>query len=482
MDRIEGAPKVRNITLSPEKETELTNYICKEVEQALIDRGGLEKKWEVWAKQVKSRLIRDDIGPKEAKIDVGLTGERINAVQSRVVNAIFGQDRIFYTHPTEPRFTNISREYDDLIDYEWNRFDAHGLIEAWLSDGLTFSSGFVKVALTEEVEYVKKFNEINIIEAENLGDADKTTVEGDVFVEESRETKRNVGAFPRCVSPANMLFPVASPSIERAEWVAERIWMTKADLDARVKKGLFRKSAVDKIGSPQGRPELLMACEKEGSESTQKQYEVLEFYTCREVKKGEGKCEIICWIERHSKEILRICYNFYESHPRPYVKWCYRAVEGAIYGTPATFILEPLHRAYSASFSQELDAASKANGKIMLGPIGSDLRRHFEKGLTPGFYETAAAMDQIKEFGLSQPMTLNPQLRQQLSMHADKLMGLSPGSFGLEQAQRPTATGQVEQLEEGRQPLHSTLENFRYSLTRVCEMMLARLRQFREDL
>ncbi len=481
MDRIEGAPKVRNITLSDEEREKLVNYIHEEVEQALQDRGRLEKKWEVWAKQVKSRLLREDIGQKDAKIDVGLTGERINAVKSRLINAIFQQDRIFYTHPTEPRFTEAAREYDDLIDYEWSRFDAQGLLDSWLDNGLALSAGFVKVPYTEEVEYVKKFREIDITAPEELGTADATTVKDNKFVEETREAKRRVGAFPRTVDTTNMLFPIASPSLERAEWVAERLWMTKRDLDARVKSGLFDKKAVESIGKPQGKPELLMACEVEKHPSVSKQYEVLEFYTCREVKKGEGQCEIIIWIERHSKQVLRICYNFYEFAPRPYVDWCYRATNGSVYGTPATFILEPLHRAYSASFSQELDAASKANEMCVFGPVGSDLSKHFEKGLVGGFYETQAAMDQFKEFKLGQPMTLNPQLRQQLSMHADKLMGLSPGSFGLEQAQRPTATGQVEHLEEGRQPLHSTLESFRYSLTRVCEMMLARLRQFKPE-
>jgi len=482
MDRFEGAPKtkVRNLKLSSEQKAELADFICKEVETALTDRGALESKWEAWAKQVKSRLVPEDIGAKEAKIDVGLTGERINAVKSRVVNALFQQDRLFYVHPTEPRFTDISRGYDDLIDYEWNRFDAHGFVESWLDDGMAFSAGFVKVPYTEDVEYVKRFKEIPLDQPEQLGEADKTTYDGETFVEESTIRKRKVGAFPRIVHTGNMIFPLTSPSIERAEWIAERIYMTKPDVNRRVKEGLFDRDAAKRLGSPSGKQEQLMACEGEKYEPTSKQYEVLEVYLSREVKKGEGAREIIVWVERHSKTILRACYNFYESYFRPYVKWCYRQTEDQIYGTPATFVLEPLHRAYSASFRQELDAASLANGKILMMPIGSDMRRVTQKGIPSNVYafETAASMDQIKDYALSQSVTTNPQLRQQLSMHADKLLGLSPGSFGLEQAQRPTVTGQVEHLEEGRQPLHSTLEGFRTAMARVCEMMLSRLRQF----
>ena len=62
-------------------------------------------------------------------------------------------------------------------------------------------------------------------------------------------------------------------------------------------------------------------------------------------------------------------------------------------------------------------------------------------------------------------------------MHAERVSALSPGNFGVEQAQRPTATGSIQILNEGQQPLYPIFESFRRALAELALHMLARYKQ-----
>jgi hypothetical protein len=71
-----------------------------------------------------------------------------------------------------------------------------------------------------------------------------------------------------------------------------------------------------------------------------------------------------------------------------------------------------------------------------------------------------------------------PELEGILQTEADKLSNLSDYSFGQEQIDRPTATGQISIIEESKQPQYMMLERFRASMAVCAKHVLARYRQF----
>jgi len=85
---------------------------------------------------------------------------------------------------------------------------------------------------------------------------------------------------------------------------------------------------------------------------------------------------------------------------------------------------------------------------------------------------------EIKQFSLAQPFSQLDQLEGLFEQYADDLMSLSDYSFGREQIERPTATGQTSIIEESKQPLYSELERFRKSFALMVQHMIARYRQF----
>ena len=207
----------------------------------------------------------------------------------------------------------------------------------------------------------------------------------------------------------------------------------------------------------------------------------MESYLSYDYDNSGKKREVIVTWDRKSGAILRAVDNFYHNYCRPFVVHHYKRVHGSIFGIPATYLLEPLHVANSASFNQRLDAASKANEKIICVPPGgaSKMKSAFDRhGIHGGIYEVSAQKDEVWDMSLSQPFTQLPELEGKFEQMGDELMHLNPYSFGNEQIDRPTATGQVTMIEESKQPQFMQLERFRTSFAEVVMHMISRYRQF----
>lgn len=482
---IHDSMPVTPIKLSEESRSKLSSYICGEIRHVLNERQGLEKKWKLWSQQAQSRRKREGVGPREAQIDVGLTTERLQQMQARLINPIVQQDKYFTCESRKPASIRLARDYEELIDWMWDRINAMAMMENWSHEFLVFPAGFVKTSYVSEITRVKRWVDIGLDDLVNGPleiplDEDVLEVGGKRYRESYVEVATRRGAFPEVVPIQDIIFPLYAESIETSPWIAQRVWLTKGELKSRVREGLY-DDVVDKLGDPVERRELLSMPEGcEPGESIGKQYQIMEVYLEYELNKSDGPTEIIVVVDLESGVILRAVHNFYHQYVRPFVSCCYKRVNGSIYGIPMTFVLEPAHAAYSASFAQELDAASKANEVLILGPVGSDLpEKGFDSGrLKSGFYETTAAPTDFREFKMSQPYSTNPQLRQALVTHADRMIGMSDMLYGVEPVQRPTATGQVQLIKEASMPQLMLLENFRYALIEVCKHMVARERQF----
>ena len=486
---------VAHVDLKPEQKDKLREHLKREHRSALDERSGMEKKWKDWVKQAASRRERKDAKPRDSQIDMPLTAERIAQSKARLLNPIFQQDPVFVSKPKKPDRIDLARQVEEFVQYITDRFDLESVCDSWADQFHVFPVGVLKTAWVTEVEKVKKWTPLqDVDEYEAAREQGYPVVKRETqggtryFAEMESEYERRSGAFPEIVPIEDFIFPTCASDVQSAEWVTHRIWLTKGDLAYRIKKGLYEeKDGEHKILEELGKPKdsqkrLLDIHDLDGQEnSTSKQHEIMETYICYDVDDdGEAEEIIVTW-EKDSGLILRAVHNFYQSYHRPFVTHAFNPVEGFIYGIPLTFILEPLHAAYSASVNQRLDAASLANARLFLVPPGHPLKKLFDtEGLRTGVVESLhTSKEEILDFDVRQNFTQAPQLEQNLVFHADKLTGLSPDlSWGMQATDRPTATGDVSRIEEARQPQYIKLQRFRKSLATVILHMLSRYRQF----
>jgi len=488
---------VRHIKLSEKKSDELVDHLQKEHETALSDRSGLEKKWKAWLEQANSRRKRKDGKGRDAQIDMPFTRRRLIQHSARMRNPIFQQDRIMVARPRNPLYMDFARSLEGFLDYILDESELDSLCEDWVEQWQIFSFGVIKTPFIREIKNVKQWTPIDMMMYEELkaqevpGIIRRELSDGSVgyYMEEDRRVEVSVGAKPEVVPVEDFICPITTADVDSAEWVSHRIWMTKQTLSARLKEGAYNKKdqkgqkIMDVLGSPSASREKILdyaTTEGKKSEPSSKQYEVFETYLGWDYD-GKGPKEIIVTWERQSGAILRIVDNFYHAFCRPFIVHQYKRVQGSIYGIPATYVLEPLHVANSASIQQRLDAASKANEVMVLAPVGAsdDLRSMTEQdGIRGGWYEVNTDPNDIKQFSLSQPYTQLPELEGKFEQNGDDLMSMSPYTFGREQIDRPTATGQVTITEESKQPTFTELGRFLRSFSKMVMHMVARYRQF----
>jgi hypothetical protein len=488
---------VEQIKFSGDGKEKLKNYLSQELSNVEGERGRLLDKCKLWAQQANSRRPRKNIGPKDANIDMPLTRQRMMQNSARLLNPIFQQDALFIAKPRNPVVEDLARAVEKMVDYVSDGIDYRTICDEWVEQFQTFPFGVIKTPFIYETERIKKWVEIADFEEANLRKLDGQKVsrklangEEKFFVEVDEEVPVREGVYPEIIPFEDFIVPMSAADIRTADWVIHRSWPTKPMIKDRIRSGMYNKtddgvSVLEAIAEPNADRERLLQLAGEKGRDLElddgaKQYEICEAYLKWEVEKDAEPIEIIVTFERSSMVILRAVYNFYHSYKRPFVAHEYKKVQGSIFGIPLTFILEPLHVARSASVCQRLDTASRSNEVIVAIPPGSgDSIKPIDKDIWGvGFVEADIQKGELQDIKLTQGFTQLPELESQLEREADKLSALSDYSFGQEQIDRPTATGQVQIIEESKQPQYMMLERFRASLAEVCKHVLARLRQF----
>lgn len=492
---------VSQIKFKGDEAEKLVDYLQKEHSQAFQDRAGLEQKWKLWLEQANSRRRRKDARPRDSQIDMPLTRRRLIQHSSRLLNPIFQQDQLMVAKSRKNMYHDFAVQLEDVMDYITDKVDLQSVCEDWVEQFQIFNFGVVKTPFVREITNIKQWIEIGFEEYvmyEEAGASKLLRKEMDngtakYFIEEDKELVTFTGVKPEVIPIEDFVCPITTADVASADWISHRIWLTKKAVEARVKAGVYSEKdqngnkVLDALGKPSASRKKLLdyAVTEDGNTNdgapSSKQYEIFESYLCWDYDKSGVNREIIVTWDKASGCILRACDNFYHGYHRPFVTHSYRKVHGSIFGIPATFMLEPLHVANSASFNQRLDAASKANEKIIGVPPGAAAELKSladQEGLRGGVYEIQVTKEEIIDLSLSQPFSQLPELENKFETQADDLMSLSDYSFGREQIQRPTATGQVSIIEESKQPLYGQLERFRRSFANVILHMLSRYRQF----
>lgn len=467
-----------------EKEWEkLEKYISNEIDQALQDRKGLEKSWEVWNKQYNARLPKE--GPGDADIDMPSTFKNIRQEQAKVVAPLFKDPEFWVVSPANPRANAYFREIGRVVEYISDKFDLLNFATVAYRQARVYSYVAVKMGWTVERDTALTWKDvsdptISRMMTPNSPDAPIAVVREQALIEETVETR--VGCFPEVLPMEDFIFPWYSTDIHSAPWVAHRSWLTKWDLDDLIAAGHLPENTREKLGEPEGIRPRTFALEQmsaDVSKGDSRQYEMCEVYLDWKINGGARK-SIIAYFERKSGKLVHAIYNWLSWYRRPFEVWTGEERDDGIPGISQCFRLEPLHRAKSASIRQRLDAATLANQILFFVNSGSDIMKHFPGGaVKSGAYPTTADLEKdIKQFKISEPTFSQMEgLERLFDADMQVISGLTDPDFGAETAERPTATGTLKTMESGGLPADLMRESFRRFLSRVMKQCLCRYKQ-----
>lgn len=483
--------EVQKVKLSAEERDKLMEYLCKQHSDTLDARKSYEEKWRLWSNQGNGRRKRKGAGARDSDIDVPTTREYMMQNSARVQTPILQQgDDPFVCIPTAPQHEDLAMRLEPFVNYMARRINLRVFMDAWIEQFQLFNAGYVKTSFSTEYEFVKRWvpvdpeEDIQVLKEAGVTVVERQLDDGGVamFKEEKSKRIKRVGCFPEVVPIEDMIHPLTASDPE-CEWITHRMWPTGSEIKFKIKEGvwdektpdgedvfdLLQKTERDRFVYPVENPE-------DQQTSITKQYDIRETYL--RWKCGDEMSEIIVTWEPNSKTFLSIIYNFLHEYHRPFVAHQYKPVQNLMYGIPLTYIIEPLHIAYSASVNQRLDQASLANETLLFGPPNLDIGKKADATIRGGFYGTNATRDEIWSLNLGSNFTQLPDLENTIEQHMQKLAGLSDYSFGQEQVGRPTASGTMQLVEESKHPQYLQLERFRDSLALVMKHALARYKQF----
>lgn len=501
MIRIEGQPDLRKkIKFAPGKEDELIKHLSDVYVKAMSDRSQMIKRCKLWALQANSRRPRPDAGPQDSNLDMPLTRKRMTQNASRLKNPILQQPTIFASKPRNAKESSkrLAKQVEDGLDYMMDRFDFREFLDDWIEQFQTFPAGFVKTPFVYEREKFVRWDEIDQNQFiqfkendEGVSVLERPLDNGEIkyYMEVEETVDTRVGCFPEVVPFEDIIVPKGTCSIDTADVVFHRIYLSDMQLKGRVREGMYDKrwnkdDMIDAIGPPSAQRDRLLVhmnagTANSGRESDASQHELLECYLSFDVDDDGVEEEIICTYHPAKGILLRADHNGFHGYRRPFISYCYKRIIGSIYGDSLAFILEPLHVANSASINQRLDAASLANTVTLFVPPNANLKRILAReGLRAQVYESDIDPQEIFQFQVKQQFSQLPQLEALFEKSADELSALSPYSFGIEQSERPTVGGTVTIVEESKQPQYDMLERFRRRLSLLAKHMLSRYRQY----
>jgi len=495
---------VQRIKFTADQKDKLREYLRKELSVTDGDRTRMLEKCKLWVQQANSRRGRKGVKARDANIDMPMTRQRMMQNSSRLLNPIFQQDLLYVAKPRNPKVEDMARAVERLTDYVFDQIDCRSLCDEWVEQFQTFPFGVIKTPFVYETERVIRWKELRGNPELGEGPIDEYNqrkLDGQkvivrrledgtekYFMEIDEEVPVRVGCFPEVVPFEDFIVPMSAVDVRTADWVIHRIWMTKPTLKSRIRNGVYDKKdgdqdVFDALGDPQTQRERLLTLGDGKSNDSDlddnaKQYEICEAYLKWAVKEDEEPTEIIVTFEKSSMVILRAIQNYHHSYKRPFITHTYKNVQGSIFGVPLTYILEPLHVAYSASINQRLDTASRAIEKVVILPSGTELKELDRDTWSGTFLEGDIKKDELHDISLAPTFNQLPELEGILQDEANKLSNLSDYSYGNEQIDRPTATGQVSIIEESKQPQYMMLERFRGAMAECAKHVLARYRQF----
>jgi len=471
------SPKVIPVEIEDDKKKKIVEQLLKEFDEALESRSGLDQKREVWLKQYNSRLV-DPTSDEEIQLDIPTTHEFLGQQCARILNPIFSQPSVFMATPRYPSEDKRARALTKALDFVTDKTKLLTVCKQWLSQAQVFGIGVVKVLFVSKQCKVKDWDQEEGIDEFGMPFVERIEVDRWVKVKEGPE----VGVVP----VSDFVYPARAQNVQFCKWVAHRLYLDNRDIREGIRDGAYEKESIENLGDPSDHLNNLAQNERKmlGVDvSSDKTHEIIEFWAAVDVDDDGYDEEVVITVHKKSQYCLRFVHNWlHGSYRRPFVTCQVEDGNIGLTGISATYRLEPLHRAYSLSTMQRLNAAAKANEVLVLAPYGSDIENVFKDGkIKGGFYQITGDINAVKQFNLSQPFTQSEQLEQQIMGHMERDIAINEILFGATTVDRESATGFMKRMEESQQPLFLLLETFRLSLGEVGIQILSRVKQHYPD-
>lgn len=338
-------------------------------------------------------LVNDNDGPFNGSSNLHIPMPFIvsKTMHARFLQALLGQDPPFDVKARNAASADRVQTVSDTMRYtliDWCNYNKgiETTADKWVWDWVTTGVGLMKCRWDAkytrflDVQEVQQKGTPRIITDPADGKQKmKPTVK---TVEKEMVVTKKVfeGPVYDCVHPEDLLIVGGSGDPDLADCVQHRYYHTASELWTMVDRKIFNEDAVKKViasgenkqgtdhsGSIKDQKARDAGVNSVNNEQDLDRYEVLECYTQYDVDGSGINADIVLWVHKQSREILRATYlhRISKSGERPFVKADFHLRADQEYGVGIVELLYPLSLELDAIHNMRIDW-----GMISVMPFG----------------------------------------------------------------------------------------------------------------
>lgn len=440
------------LKMTEERFTQLSKSLYDKMDAALTDRRGIEAEWRENDALYNGKVMHNDFPFINApSYPVPLAETYINAVSSRLADAIHAPEPIITVRNRGNRWAEAARAATDFLEYvnkdvlklrDFTECHTFGLAKHGTAHGF----------LPWQV----------LLESRRRYNPDADDVEQVVDVKIANPTLL-------CPRIDDVLAPKESMSMQLAPWKAYRVHLTEDDLDMRVFSGIYNKAHVERIrdhAQTDVDDRLKDTWEQQGFSTSEIKpfYEIWEWYGLEKLPGHKYATRIIVPYHMETRTPLSALVNFYPHQAEPFFSSNFQRPEVGLYGRGLSRMVRSGCREVDDLHKNRVINAMLANTKCYKVKKGTwqQMPRNFE--IWPGKVIPLAQMDDLQEFSISDiyGSTLNEEMITRRTL--EQLSGLVDFSLtggGGEGLKRVGATPALVAVQESGRVLNYRLNHLR---------------------
>ena len=318
---------------------------------------------------------------RAANVAIPVTRYLIDTLFVRILDVIFGQKKIVVVKARKPEFVGTDTEIENQLNwFSKNILKLKKKLKSPLFQGLKMGSGFGKIVWESKKRTVYRYAD----EMELLDPSVKKykAGEGSKVVKQVISTYEGPNIYP--VPREDMIWSSDATSIQDAYLIGFKKLYRRAEIDLKVKQGLWDKKEAEKLVSTDKTDETKearSAAQEKGLETTKygEPYEIWELWLKYDVDDDGEEDDIVVTIHRESGAILRAIYSPIFYGFRPFFDLTGYIREYSLEGMGLCPVLEKSQEEVDSMHNQRLDRVTAINAPMTITRDGAFPDQDFKR-------------------------------------------------------------------------------------------------------
>ena len=454
------------VEIEESKLKDIVSWLDTEIRRASADRQKLDDKileWDRLYEAIPEEEVKMFPWEGCSNLVVPVIATAVEAVQSRLINAVFAGKDLFVGQPKSPNWVDLAEPVGRWLNWVSSSImKMYPLCQRWFLSTVKYGTGIVKLPWVERFRNVKYMQN------------------GGLYQE--RVTLHN-GPLPELVRLENFLFSpdaVTSQDIQTCEWVAQKSVRTFKYLKEMENSEVYQNVDEIKENKRQNATDIESQIEaRTGIEPSERNdYEIYEVWCSYDVEGNGELSELVITFHLDTRTVLRAVHNFYRHQERPFHIIRYMPRDNSLLGIGICQMLEDIQEEVSTIHNQRLDNATLSNTRAWKRRQGSGANID---EVYPGAVVDVIEMDDVQELQMGNPHSSLLQEEIHTGTIGEKRTGVSDYTVGRESAaigSRATATSTMALLNEGNKRFQMTIMDIRDALSSFAHQVIMLYQQF----